>query len=305
MSKNVKWLLIILGSISAVLCIGVAGLSVYANNSFKKIIDRPVYPISADSSPEGLARGEYIVRSLGGCVDCHSRQADQYLSGYSEEVVLGPVQATVTIPNITPDDQTGLGAWTDAEIGRAIREGLDREGRSLLLMPSFNYHSMSDADVAAVVAYLRTVEPVNNPLPEYQANLVGKVMLALGMFGPNPVGEPITGIVENPAPGTPAYAEYVTTLAGCRDCHGQDYAGGKNPAAAPDDPPAPNLTSGGDFGSWSEADFERAIRNGLTPDGRVLDPTIMPWPVYGTLTDSDLSAIYQYLHSLEPLQNSN
>jgi mono/diheme cytochrome c family protein len=276
----------------------------YASTSYKRIVDRSVYELTADTSPEGLARGEYIVNALGGCVDCHNNPDAGFLAGSAEEVELGIIKGSITFSNLTPDPDTGLGSWTDGEIARAIREGVSRDGTSLFLMPSFNYHVMSDADVAAVVGYLRSLESVNNPLPKTDANLPGKVMVTMGVFGPSPLGEPITSPQTTPALGDAKYGEYLVTLAGCRDCHGFDYAGGKRPDAAPGDPPAPNLTSGGDFGTWNADDFVTAMKNGINPDGEVLDPTKMPWPVYGNIKDEDLRAMFGYLQSVEALPDN-
>jgi hypothetical protein len=106
-----------------------------------------------------------------------------------------------------------------------------------------------------------------------------------------------TDIIE---PGeTPAYGGYLTLVSGCQDCHGQDLSGGKN--ADPAAKLAPNLTPGGELVAWSEADFIKSIKEGITPSGRQLDPVQMPWEHYRNFSEEELRAIWLYLQSLPKL----
>lgn len=298
MKKVLKAAGVILAGIVGLILLVALGLVIYGETQFKKVQNRPVYELAADSSPEGIARGEYLVRIMG-CTDCHTGRQNgaRFLAGNVEDVTLGPVQAVFAVPNLTQDVETGLGGWTDAEIARAIREGIDREGRELVVMPSFNYHVMSDADIAALIGYLRTLEPVNNPVPPLSANTIGKIMTELGMMGPSPVGTPITEHQEAPQAGTVAYGGYLVSLGGCRDCHGMELIGGI-PPLTPDGPPAPDLTPAGNLSGWQEADFIRTLRTGITPEGRSLDPNRMPWPVYSQMTDDDLRLVFSFLQTL-------
>ena len=303
MRKLLKWIGIVLGSLIGLLVLVVVGLIVYGQLSFKRVhADRPLYPIAADTSPEGLARGEYLMESVMGCNQaCHSPEGKPFV-GAVENINEGPIAVTFAVPNLTPEQETGLGDWSDAEIARAIREGLDRDGVELVVMPAYNYHALSDADVAAMVGYLRNLEPVPNQVPPFQANAVAKVMVALGMFGPEATGEPITVEQDAPPPGTPEYGGYLVALGACRDCHQADLSGGAIPFSEPGSPPAPNLTPAGRLSGWTEADFLKVMHNGLTPDGRTLNPEAMPWPAYGRMTDEDLAAIFQYLQTLPPIE---
>src|SRR5947209_6415367 len=135
-------------------------------------------------------------------------------------------------PNITPDGETGAGAWTDDMLARAIREGIGHDGRALFpVMPYTSYRSMSDEDLASVVVYLRSVEPVRNPLPESEIPFpVSKLI--------NSAPEPLTETVAEPDRSNPVkYGEYVVRVGDCAGCHtprdernqpmaGYDYAGG-------------------------------------------------------------------------------
>jgi len=299
MKKVFKWFGIGLGSLVALLLLITAALAVYAEVKFKqKFSDRPLYPIQADTSPEGLARGEYLVHNVMGCADCHAGGQGQWPpAGYSQEIRMGPIYVLSSVPNLTPDVETGLGGWTDAEIARAIREGVDKDGYELESMPSANYYNLSDADVAAIVGYLRSLEPVRSPLPEMQVNLPAKILSALGLIGLPSVGEPIQSARPAPERGTPEYGAYLVSLGGCRDCHGAGLSGGAVPFAGPETPYAPNLTSNSQLSRWTEAEFLALMRTGVNPVGHTLND-VMPWRVYGQMSDEDLTAIFHYLRAL-------
>jgi mono/diheme cytochrome c family protein len=298
MNRFIKWLLIIGGAVLGVLIIAIAGLSIYSTFSFKSTYaDRPVYPITADTSPEGIARGKYLMEDAILCFEaCHSEYGEPFAGG-SETMAQGPVQVVFAPSNITPDNKTGIGAWTDAEIARAIREGIDKDGVALVIMPSYNYRALSDEDIAAVIGYLRSLEPIENEVPEMGGNLMAKILLALGMFGPDPVGEPITTRQQTPQQGTIENGKYMLSIGDCSGCHKPNLAGGPLPLAAPEDTPAANITPGGELAYWTEEDFIKAVRDGIHPGGRTLDGGM---PRYKT-TDQDLRDIFAYLMSLPAL----
>lgn len=300
MKKVLKWMGIVLGGLLALLVVAVIGLVIYGQMKFKpRYANRPLYEIKADTSPEGQARGQYLMEGLMNCTEaCHSEFGDQVLAGGSEAINDGPISAVFAVPNLTPDGATGLGSWSDAEIARAIREGVDKDGVGLMVMPSFNYHVMSDEDIAAVVGYLRSLNPVHNEVPPFQANAVAKVFNALGMFGHSPVGEPITSAQSAPQPGTVEYGAYLVSLAACRDCHQMDLAGGPLPFSDPGEPQAANLTPAGNLSNWSEVDFIAAVRTGKRPGGSLITAGM---PRY-QINDQDLADIFKYLRSLPPVE---
>ena len=161
-------------------------------------------------------------------------------------------------------------------------------------MPSHNYVVLSDEDVAAVVGYLRDVEPVTNEVPPFDGNTVAKIMMALGMFSPDPVQEPITQPQTAPPEGTVEYGEYLVRLGACSDCHGQDLAGGPMPMADPGAAIPANLTPGGDLADWTEGDFIAAVYGGIGPGGRELDSEM---PRY-KMAEEDLRVIFEYLKTI-------
>lgn len=299
MRKVLKWVGIVIVGLIVLLAVAFGGLAVYANSAFKaRQANRPLYPISADTSPEGLARGKYLLEQAMDCTHaCHSPENGAPLSGVVENINQGPIQAVFAVPNLTPDE-TGLKNWTDAEIARAIREGIDKDEVEMVIMPSYNYHALSDADVAAIIGYLRGLEPVKHEIPPLQANLAAKILISLGLMGQKTPQTPITAPVVAPQIGTVEYGAYLMKLGACSDCHGANYAGGPMPFAAAGDPPSANLTPGGELVGWSAQDFIKAVREGIRPSGTKLSEAM---PRYQT-TDEDLTAIYSYLKTLPAAQ---
>lgn len=311
MRNTLKWIGIVLGGIVGLIVLAIVAILIYSSVTYKRTYaGRPVYGITADTSSEGVERGEYLVMVVIGCGGCHAPGGDDVeaadrvngpLIGYVEDINFGPIRGTFGTPNLTPDDKTGLGNWTDAEIARAIREGLDKDGVELAVMPSYDYHSLSDEDVAAMVGYLRSLEPVNNEIPPLSVNIFGKAALALRLFGPPSLGKPITTRQASPPPGTVEAGNYLVTFAACRFCHRENLAGGPVPFSEPNSVPAANLTPAGELAAWSEADFIETIRTGVNPAGHALDES-MPWMQYAEMTDQDLSAIFKYLQSVPAAQ---
>lgn len=296
--KVLKWIGIVLAVVVGVVIVAAAGLAIYGSVKFKPTYaDRPLYPITADASPERIARGKYLMEEAILCTEaCHS-EFGKTLAGGAENINEGPVSFVFAASNITPEQNTGLGSWSDAEIARAIREGIDQDGVGLVIMPSYNYRALSDEDVAAVVGYLRDFEPVVNEVPAVDGNLVAKILLALGMFGPDPVGDPITEKQATPQQGTMENGAYMVSLGDCSACHKANLAGGVLPFSSPTDAPAANLTPGGELAFWTAEDFIQAVREGVHPGGRTFADGM---PRYGT-TDEDLTDIFNYLMSLPPL----
>ena len=262
----------------------------------------------------GLAvRGEYIVRNVAVCGQCHAenprRDRDGPLSGGMEfsNWRIGTARAS----NLTPDSATGLGAWSDAEIVRALRNGQGRDARLLIpVMPYEWFHGMSDRDALAVARYLKSLQAVRNEVrqsPSFWFRL-GKLLF----LGPKP---PISTVAP-PHGVTAEYGRYISQhVALCADCH--TPRGGIR--AAPDrsrlfagmtDPPAgfpaspSNLTpdSATGIGEWSEQEFLRTLRTGVNPRGDSLH-RFMPWREVRRMSDTDLRAIYLYLRSVPPIRN--
>lgn len=320
-------------------------LLVFVQVRWHPTYNRPVLDLTAPGEAQVVSRGEYIVKYAAQCWQCHGapeavdQRENAPLSGGRtiDLSTLGPGYGTFpmglgtyTVPNITPDPDTGIGRWTDGEVVRALREGIGRDGHMLFpIMPYEWLHSLSDEDALAVVAYLRSRPPVRNLPPPSRPSLAARALLAFDVIQPQ---APISGTVPAPPPGpTAAYGGYLANqVAMCSACHtprdpqtwqpllDRPFAGSLFPIPVPSPPPplppglegggaegeggplyAPNLTPDPEagIGRWSEADFIRAMRQGVTPEGRTLRPA-MPWPWYAQMSDDDLRAIYLYLRSL-------
>jgi mono/diheme cytochrome c family protein len=242
---------------------------------------------------ENVARGERFAHL---CADCHSSTGGLPLDGSKDNFVAGgPPVGVLYAPNLTPGGP--LKDWTDGEIMRAIREGVDKNGHPLVIMPSQGLHDLSDADVAALVAYIRSQPAVNRDLPKRDMNVLAALFFGAGLF-PTSAQVPITGPVAAPNPGTAEYGKYIVSAYGCKDCHGPDLGGlSSSPGGGPG---APNLTA--IVPNWKEASFMDVFRKGTDPTGRTISDD-MPWKSYGkAFTDDELRDIYNYLHSLPKVE---
>jgi mono/diheme cytochrome c family protein len=268
--------------------IGVAGIGLYKLNAPQS---NPVPDVKVAGTPEQLARGQKLAAI---CQGCHASAGKLPLDGSPGNFIEGgPPLGTIYAPNLTPGGETQ--GWTDGEIIRAIREGVHQDGHALIIMPTQAFNNLSDADVQALVAYLRSQPAVKRDLPKRDLNLLAALFVGSGMF-PTAVKPPITQpVVAPPAGATTDYGQYLVAIGGCRDCHGPDLAGGAVGGFAP---VGPNLTLV--VPKWSEADFIQTMRTGVAPGGHALSAD-MPWKdVSDFSTDDDLRAIFAYLHGLPP-----
>lgn len=262
---------------------------------------------AAAAADERVERGRYLVEVIGACGNCHTPMGPEgpdtsrHLAG-GMVMDMGVFQAVPA--NITPDPETGMGAWSDAEIARAIREGVRPDG-SLIgpPMPYPLYHGIADDDLMAMVAYLRTVPPVVN---ETQPSVYNIPL-------PPAWTDPIATV---PAPDPADQVAYGAYLAGpvghCVECHtpmGEhghpDFehrlgAGGFEFPGPWGVSVSPNITPTG-LGDWSDAEIARAIREGVSRDGRPLMPP-MAFAYYKDISEPDMAAIIAYLRSLPPME---
>jgi mono/diheme cytochrome c family protein len=241
-----------------------------------------------------IARGDYLVNLS--CIGCHSAVGSDgnpstehpLNGGWNIAAAEGfGFIGDMVAANLTPGDR--LGDYSDGEIFRVLRHGVDREGRLLGFMSLLPYSQLSDADTEAIVAYLRTLQPVPSPGPTGDnLNFLGMAMFGAGLFGAPPAFAP--GVVTAPPPAINAeYGAYVATFAECRGCHGADATGAPASAVGPAVPNPRPLVS-----TLSPEQFATMMRSGVRPGGAAFPPT-MPWQVAAGLTDEDLTALYLYL----------
>lgn len=250
----------------------------------------PIPDITVSGTPEQVQRGQYLANSF--CTSCHSPNGELPLLGGSDlgKDIAIPIGSFISA-NLTPGGP--LKDWSDGEIMRALRNGIDRDGRGLVIMSNNRVRNLSDEDMHALIAYLRSQPAIENPLPDPpdQISMLGIVLLGAGQL---PEGKPpITGVITAPPRGaTIEYGEYIASYQDCRDCHGEDLTGGVQGQLAPI---GPNLRV---VRGWTQEQFVTTLRTGTNPDGRELKPQ-MPWKMISRMDDSDLTALYKYLASLE------
>jgi mono/diheme cytochrome c family protein len=320
-----KKILRILAVVVLLVIVVAAGLLAWL--SMRSPAMRPPSTESVEATPERLARGRYIVHHLSDCVSCHS---DHNFDRFGMPIIPGTegkggmpfgkepeFPGSVIAANITPDARTGLGNWTDGEIARAIREGVSRDGQALFpMMPYTAYRSMSDEDVKSVVAYIRTLKPIQNSVPRSRFNFPLKYIVK---FMP----KPLEGPVPHPSQADRlAYGKYLVTVAACADCHtprddkgapvpGREFAGGfEMPGpwgrvVTANITPHPETFVGRSSREAFIARFKafESLGGENAPPARPGQNTVMPWLAYAGLTEEDLGAMYDYLRTVPPVEN--
>ncbi len=266
-----------------------------------------------------LARGQYLVENVASCFHCHSEhdvsdpampvKAGMKGAGWAMPI---PELGKVVAPNITPDNETGIGTWTDDEIARAIQEGVNKQGKPLFpIMPYMNFRNFDDEDLASIVVYLRSIPAVSHK--RERSELITPLNILVNtMPKPLPAHEPRTAAART----TPAArGEYlVRTVAGCQDCHtpadergqflpGMDFGGGglfHDPADTSKTVVSLNITPApSGIAHYDESLFLQTIKTG-TVVSRRLNP-IMPIENYRNMTDDDLRDVWAYLRSVPPV----
>lgn len=260
---------------------------------------------TANAQSDLVKRGDYLVNGLLTCGNCHTPKGptgDIMDKAFSGGLSWDEPPFKVTAPNITPDKETGIGNYTDAQLKTVLRKGIKANGIPVaMVMPSGFYEIMTERDLNAVVAYLRTLKPVSNKVPDPIYKMAQ--------------GHPI------PPGGEKPYTEammsdkvkkgfYLATIAHCMECHtpmgprGREFA--TKLGAGGFEFPGPwgvsvsrNITSSKTkgIGAWSDAEIKRAITQGVSKDGSKLKPP-MGFHYYSTMTTDDLDAVVAYLHTV-------
>jgi len=296
MKKVFKWIGIVLGSLVGLVLVAGAALYFIGNDRLKKTYDYPPSKITLPTDAASLEFGKHRAEVL--CAGCHGTD----LSGIVDWFSAGPL-GTIDAANLT-SGEGGFGreATSVEDYVRAIRHGIDPEGKPIFMPAVVSTAYLSDEDLAAIIAYVRIVPPVDRITNGQNFTPLAKIMLAAGMLGELPV-ESVTHATQVSAPAkgaTVEYGEYMVNTNDCRICHGPNLNGGPFP-----DPTitkiSPNLTPGGELGFWTEEQFIATLRTGVTPSGHELDNAFMSWKNYSKFYDNELKAIWLYLQSLPKL----
>lgn len=286
-----------LGGLIGVLLVG-GGAFAYSQTSaydasMSRVHDVPVPKIAAATDPVAIERGSHLVQTLGGCAlgDCHG--AD--MSG-GKVIDVGPV-ATLVAPNITRI----VSAYSDGELARLFRDGIKKDGTSVIMMPVQDFYWLPDEDIAAIIGYLRSIPVVDKVVPPTVVKPFGKILDRQGQF-PLDIARFMSELDRLPPPPkaarTKEYGAYVARL--CSGCHGESFSGGPIPGAPPDLPVPLNITAHETgLKGWTYEDFAKMSTTGVNPKGKKLDP-FMPFEALGKMNEDERGALYLYLMSLPP-----
>jgi len=313
----------VLGLALGLLVLFIGGVFSYVSLTWDSPAGNPVPAMTATMNDASIAHGEFLFKYSLTCWDCHSNEKDPNappIGGRPFDLsTVGPGFGMYYNSNLTPDKETGLGGWSDGEIVRAIREGVGKEGKKLFpVMPTEALKRLSDDDVLALVAYLKSIEPVKNPIPEREVSFPAKALWTFGLIKPE---KPITDPISTPPAGpTAEYGKYVANHSSlCFDCHtprnlddgsfyhDSSFAGSSICFGEIEGDPfwayATNLTPDKEtgIGNWSEEEFVKATMYGVRPDGSVLNHH-MPFAAYAFWDETGVKAVYAYLQTVQPIR---
>ncbi|MGB3078035.1 MAG: cytochrome c [Saprospiraceae bacterium] len=312
-----KIVLRILKWTAIVLIVLFAGLAIAANMMYDRKYDAPYPDIKASSDSAIIAHGQHLVLSTAHCAECHFKPDDSTKVKNGEDFQLAGGGFPFLFPggafysrNISSDKETGIGNLKDGEIARALRYGVKHDGT--VLIPAMEYQNLSDEDLTAIISYLRTIPAVSHKVPDNDFNLFGKAILAFLIRPESPVKTP-------PAKMTPdttaQYGEYLARfVSGCRSCHternpntgayiGEELAGGPFEQVKGDPPRmlyTANLTPDptGVLHDWTFEKFRDRFHQGTS-----IPESVMPWFAFKKLNDTELRALWKYLHTIKPVHH--
>ncbi len=280
--------------------------------------------LKVESTPERIERGKYLANCVCVCMDCHSTRDWTKFSGPLVDGTQGKggeefnqkfgFPGSFFATNITP---YGLKDWTDGEILRAISSGVNKKGKALFpVMPHGNYGKMDKEDLMSIIAYIRTLKPIENTTPvskaDFPMSLIINTIPKKASFSKIPYKNDKL-----------AYGAYLVNAASCTDCHtkqekgtpvaGMEFAGGSEfPLATGGVVRAPNITPDKEtgIGNWGEEDFVNRFK--ALADSNYKPAVInkgefnsmMPWMMYKDMTVDDLKAMYAYLKTVKPVKNT-
>jgi mono/diheme cytochrome c family protein len=289
MRKLLKWFGFLLG--------GLVGLALLAFVTVYFITERTInetysLTISQVPVPDPLPAQEsnWPLILADFCKECHG---PDFGGSVMEN---DPMTAVLVAPNLTSGRGGIASSFSDEDWVLALRHGIGHDKKSLIVMPSEFFNHLSDQDLGTLIAYIKTLPPVDRQLPELTIGPIGRFFV---LQEPNLLPASIIDHAAPPPADPPAgvnleHGEYLSFM--CSLCHAEDLSGGPNASAGL------NLTPAGDLGSWTEAAFIETMRTGVTPEGETLDPIEMPWKDFSKLSDDQLKAIWLYLQSLPPIE---
>jgi len=282
----------------------------------------PAPDMTIERTPARLARGTYLANSIMVCMDCHSKRNLTQFSLPMDEKTRGEggqrFDQSMGFPgifysaNITP---TGIGSWTDGEVYRAISTGVRKSGKPIFpVMPYHSYRFADSEDIKSVIVYLRSLAPKNNVVPPSTADFPMNIIL-------NTIPKKAKPMTIPPASDSVAHGRYLVTIGACYDCHtpfdkgkfddAYAFAGGRTFPVPGGKVTSANITPDKitGIGLWTRDVFvsrftfyrDSANAHRTVPSGEL--QSIMPWTMYGTMSNSDLASIYAFILTMQPVNH--
>ncbi|CAG1018545.1 Fructose dehydrogenase cytochrome subunit [Burkholderiaceae bacterium] len=297
-----KWLKRSLVGIAAIGVLGATGLAAGAylgDRKAQRYVPLQVAAVATPADAASLQRGRYLFATRG-CADCHgaSGRGEVFIDG-------GGLYAKA--PNISPGPGNVVSGYADEDWVRTIRHGVKPNGQPLFIMPSEDYNRLTDADLGALIAYVKQLPPAPGDAGVMRVPALVKTMYAAGLIqdAAEKIDHDLPAAQPVPEGVTAAHGAYVATM--CIGCHGAGLSGGKIPGGPPDWPAAANLTPGEGSAMThyaSAEEFAAMLRTGKRPDGTEISK-VMPFTSLREMNDTDAHALYAHLKSLAPLALGN
>ena len=289
--KRLAVALLMVACVAAALALGGRWLG---ERKLRRTVAVPAALLAVTADPQRIEQGRYLFNTRG-CAECHGEH------GAGKTVILDGAMR-IDSPNISPGLHSVTRNYQAPDWVRTVRHGVKPNGTPVMIMPSEDYNRLTDADMAALLAYLAQLPPV--PGTPAVVNLPLPVKALYGIGALKDAAEKIDHTLPPPLPVaadvSPAHGAYVANT--CMGCHGPQLAGGRIPGAPPSWPPTANLTpgKGSVMPRYRTVDlFMASMRSGKRPDGSAISE-VMPFGSFKHMNDTDLRALYAYLQTLPP-----
>ena len=288
--KILKFTGIFLGVITLAVLVYYAKVYISTEQRLHKKYDVQLQSFDFKKDSASLALGARLVKTKG-CAGCHN--ADLGGKIFVNDALFGVLSAA----NLTKGKGGRSADYSEMDFLRALKHGLRKDATPLIFMPAHEYTLLSETDMGAIIAYCSTLPNVDRELPDANLGPLAKVLSDFGklkLFPAELIDHTRKLVKEVKAEMSIEYGQYLSTS--CQGCHRETMKGGE--PVAPGYPVVADITSTGHPGKWTDEQFIQTLRTGVTPEGKVLKPEQMPWPMAKELTDLELKALHLYLNSL-------
>lgn len=287
----VRWALIGVAALVVLVAAAVATGLWLGERRMARRVEVAVQAVPLPTDAAGVERGRYLYTTRG-CTDCHGTDG-------AGRTLVDKDGLKIAGPHISNGPGSVTARYAVADWVRSIRHGVAPGGRPLLMMPSQDYNRLTDADLGALVAYLKQLPPTGGGAAVLQLPLPMRVLYGFGAIpdAASMIDHHLPPEKQVPEGATVEHGRYVAQM--CAGCHGAGYGGGKVPGGPPDWPPAANLTPGDGsvMGPYAdEAAFAKMMRSGQRPDGSKI--AVMPFQALSAMSEVDLQGIYRFLKTL-------